>query len=337
MKKQLKVNVISESEFTVKGHGVHTAYIELTNALRKRPDIDLSVNIDRDVDITHIHTIGLYAFRRLLFAKSKKVVSAHLVPDSFVGSLVGAKYWLPLARLYLRWYYNKADMVLAVSDETNRQLVDMGVTAPIELFYNVVDTTRYVSTPQKRKTARKKLGIGLDKWVVIGAGQVQPRKRIDSFVKAAQKAPDVTFIWVGGMPFKQLAANSGDMQHLIDTAPKNVIFPGIVALDEMYSYYQAADVFFLPSIQETFGLVVVEAAAAGLPIVLRDIHDYDETFRPYGVMADEDTFVPAITKLRDDVTYYKSMSANARKLAELYDSTNGAKRMRELYEELLTR
>lgn len=334
---KIRVNVISETEFTVKGHGVHTAYVELTTALRKRDDIDLSVNTDREVDVTHIHTIGLYALRRLLFGPGKKVFSAHVVPDSFVGSLVGAKYWLPLARLYLRWLYNKSDLVLAVSDETKRQLLAMGVTSQIEVFYNVIDTSRYAPGTHARATARKKLGIAEDAWAVVGAGQIQPRKRIDSFVRAAKNAPDVTFIWVGGMPFKQLAASSVEMQHLIDTAPSNVIFTGIVELEEMQSYYHAADVFFLPSNQETFGLVVVEAAAAGLPIILRDIHDYDETFRPYGVMAKGKTFVSAITRLRDDRAYRKSMIANVHKLAALYDSRSGAKRLRDLYQRLLER
>ena len=43
--KKLIVNMISESEFTVQGHGVHTAYKEITDALRKRKDIDIEVNL----------------------------------------------------------------------------------------------------------------------------------------------------------------------------------------------------------------------------------------------------------------------------------------------------
>ena len=52
--------MISESEFTVQGHGVHTAYKEITDALRKRKDIDIEVNTDRPADIIHIQTMGLY-------------------------------------------------------------------------------------------------------------------------------------------------------------------------------------------------------------------------------------------------------------------------------------
>ncbi|HEX8390151.1 MAG TPA: hypothetical protein VF597_01915, partial [Candidatus Saccharimonadales bacterium] len=114
--KQLKVSVVSESEFSVQGHGVHTAYVELTNALKKLSDVEVVVNQRGPADITHLHTVGIYALRRLLWDKNKKVVSAHILPASLVGSLVGAKVWLPLAKAYLRWFYNKADLVFAVSD-----------------------------------------------------------------------------------------------------------------------------------------------------------------------------------------------------------------------------
>ena len=65
-KRRIKVNVVSESEFTVKGHGVHTAYVELANALAKRKDIELSINSKSSfVDIVHVHTVGFFALRRL--------------------------------------------------------------------------------------------------------------------------------------------------------------------------------------------------------------------------------------------------------------------------------
>ena len=56
---KLTVNMISESEFTVQGHGVHTAYKEITDALRKKKDVDIEVNTDRPADIIHIQTMGL--------------------------------------------------------------------------------------------------------------------------------------------------------------------------------------------------------------------------------------------------------------------------------------
>ncbi len=334
--KQIKVTMVSESEFTVQGHGVHTAYVELANALKKRDDVEVKVNQYVDTDITHIHIVGLYSLRHLLFSPSKKVVSAHIVPESLVGSLVGVKLWLPLAKVYLRWFYNRADMLFAVSDETKRTLIKLGVTKPVEVVYNLIDTSRYKTTPDDKASARKALGIAEDAWVVVGAGQVQPRKRVDDFVLVAKKLPETTFIWVGGMPFGKLAADHGAMQKMIDTAPSNFSCTGVIAHEAVKQYYQAADVFWLPSEQETFGLVVVEAAAAGLPVVLRDIPDYNETFRGGAVFATEETIVPELERLRAEPETYREMQRiGAENIATRFDSVTGAERVVEIYRKLL--
>lgn len=331
----MKINVVSESEFTVQGHGVHTAYVELTNALKKL-GCDVETNTWREADLTHIHTVGTYALRHLLLRPGKKIVSAHVVPDSFVGSLVGAKLWLPFARVYLRWFYNRADVIFAVSDETKRELVALGVKKPIEIVYNLIDTSRYRTTAADKIAARKNLGIAKDTWVLVGAGQVQPRKRIDSFIETAKKLPDMQFVWVGGMPFGKLAAEHKRMAEMIETAPENFSCTGVVKLEDVKQYYQAADAFWLPSEQETFGLVVVEAAAAGLPVVLRDIPDYNETFRDGAVMVTDETVSSALERLRTDTSFYERQRKLAKeRIVVRFDSVEGAKRVEKIYEELL--
>lgn len=331
----MKVSVVSESEFTVQGHGVHTAYVELTNALKKVAGIEVVVNKSGPADITHLHTVGAYALRRLLFDRSKKVVSAHIVPGSLVGSLVGASLWLPLARLYLRWFYNRADLLFAVSDETKRELEKLGVKKPIEIVYNTIDTSRYLTTDADKERAREKLGISSTAWVVVGAGQVQPRKRVDDFVKVAGELPEQLFVWVGGMPFGKLAAGSRDMQQMMDNPPKNVKFTGVIEHEAVKAYYQAADVFWLPSEQETFGLVVVEAAAAGLPVVLRDIPDYAETFADNALLCQPEKVSETLKKLQDDQEFYEASKTSATAIAKRYDSVAGAERIVEVYRALL--
>lgn len=331
----MKVSVVSESEFSVKGHGVHTAYVELTNALKKLEGVEVVVNRRGAADVTHLHTVGLYSLVRLLSDRSKKVVSAHIVPASLVGSLVGANLWLPLARVYLRWFYNRADMVFAVSDETKRELESLGVKKPIEVVYNLIDTSNYTSTADDKVQAREKLNLAANGWVVVGAGQVQPRKRVDDFVAVARELPDMHFIWVGGMPFGKLAADHSDMQRLIDTAPANVTFTGVIDHADVKAYYQAADVFWLPSEQETFGLVVVEAAATGLPVVLRDIPDYTETFAQDALLVKPEKVVDTLNALRNDTAFYIASRTSAEKIAKRYDSVEGARNVFTIYSKLV--
>ncbi len=322
---------VSESEFSVQGHGVHTAFVETVNGLSAAGVTVLKNKLWVRADVRHIHTVGPYALLHLLFGSGKKVISAHVVPASFVGSLKGAEKWLGFATSYLRWFYNRASVVIAVSDETKAELRKIGVRRPIEVVYNMVDTQRYVYTASERAAARKKFGFGDGDTVVLGNGQVQPRKRVDTFIRLAHQLPTIQFVWVGGMPFGKAAANASEMETLMHAAPKNVQFTGVVSLAQVREYFIAGDIFVMSSDQETFGLAIVEAAASGMPVVLRDIHDYDNTFRPDAVMCGEDEFLPALKKLTTDATYYRTMQKKALTLARRYDSRVAVAKLLDVY------
>ncbi len=317
--KKLRVVQISESDFSVQGHGVHTAFVETLRGLQARDDVIVSKNNFKPADIRHIHTVGPYSLLQLLFGRGKKVVSAHVVPASFVGSLVGAKYWLGLAKVYLRWFYNRAALVIAVSDQTKQELETLGVKREIKVIYNMIDTKQYKVDPAERQVIREKLGLAKE-FVVVSNGQVQPRKRVDTFMKMASELPEMRFIWIGGMPFGRAGDDFRAMQDLIRRAPENVTVTGVVSLEKVREYFAAADVFVMPSIQETFGLAIVEAAASGLPLVLRDISDYDQTFRADAVMCSEEQFAGAVQKLASDQEYYDKMKEAAAAVARRFDS-----------------
>jgi 1,2-diacylglycerol-3-alpha-glucose alpha-1,2-galactosyltransferase len=336
MKNKLRVNMLSESEFTVKGHGVHTAYVELTAALKKRSDIDIAVNTDRPADITHIQTVGFYALRRLLFGPGKKVVSAHIVPDSFIGSLAMAEYWKPVGRWWLKFFYSKADLVLGVSKMVQDELRDDMGLKNVELLYNTIDMSQYRRTKVDQQKARKQLKIKPDTFVVVGNGQIQPRKRVDIFVQMARELPDVQFIWVGGIPFKNLGADYKKMKQLIDEAPKNVKFTDVIPLEQVRKYYHAADVFVLPAEHENHPMCVLEAAGSGLPIVLRNIPQYADTFADAALMADTDAdFVRMLRELRDDKSKRDAAAKKSTIIAKRFDSVAGAERAVNFYRALL--
>ncbi|MGK2896120.1 MAG: glycosyltransferase, partial [Candidatus Saccharimonadales bacterium] len=153
--KKIRVNIVSESEMTVQGHGVHTAYEEMARALEARSDIEVIRNdFDGRVecDVIHFHTVGLRTFKKLWQKGPVKVVSAHVVPDSFVGSLVGARFWKPIAASYLKWFYGKADILLAVSVATADELRRLGVKTPIRVLHNSIDIGRYRKPSEDART-----------------------------------------------------------------------------------------------------------------------------------------------------------------------------------------
>ncbi|MGB3023766.1 MAG: glycosyltransferase [Candidatus Saccharimonadales bacterium] len=335
---KLSINMISESEFTVQGHGVHTAYLELTNALKQRDDVDIAVNtFRRRADITHVQTIGPYSLFQMLFNGGKKVISAHVVPASFVGSIAGAKYWLGASRWYLKWLYGRADCVLAVSGSVADELKNsMHLKNRVETFYNTIDMGQYAPSAEGKRSARSTLGIDEKTFVVIGNGQVQPRKRLDTFVAAARALPDVKFIWIGGIPFKHLGADYDAMMSIINSVPANVTVTGVIPLADVRNYLLAGDVFFLPSDQENHPMCVLEAAGARLPIILRDIKEYDDTFRPDAMfIATDEQAIHAIASLRDDHSVYETWQKHSDAIAGRFDSAAGAERAMNVYRSLL--
>lgn len=335
-KNKITVNMVSESEFSIQGHGVHTAFKEMTNALTSRTDIEIEVNSKKKSDIVHLHTVGPYSLVKLNSRYGKKVVSAHIIPDSLVGSIVGAKYWRRVAKSWLKFFYGKADLVLACSGMVRDELVNNLGLNNVDVLYNTVRMEHYKWTLEERRQARQSLGITDNDFVVVGNGQVQPRKKIDTFIAMAKSKPEARFFWVGGMPFKVAAADGLNMQKMIETAPKNVTFTGVIPLEDVRKYYVVADVFVLPSLQENHPMCVLEAAGAGLPIILRDIPEYNDTFKGDVLMAKDDReFVALLDSLENDAPLRDEYREKAKNIAKRFDSATGAELVVEFYQSLL--
>lgn len=330
MSKPITVNMVSESDITVQGHGVHTAYDELAQALEARQDVAVirgEFGKTTPCDVVHIHTIGPRVWRKLFQRGPKKIMSVHVIPASFIGSIALSRYWLPIARLYMRWIYGKADVLLAVSTMVARSLTHELHLPPekIHVFYNTIAMDRYKPNAEKRQIARKKLGIEPDAFVVIGNGQVQPRKHPEVFVKAATALPTVQFIWIGGLPFGRIAANAAAMKRLMDAPPATMKFTGIIPHKEVADYLAAADVFCLPAEQENHPMCVLEAAGAGLPIVLRDINEYHDTFGTDAVLCKTtQDFIDAFAKLQTDHEFYQETVHKSQAIRKRFDSSRAA-------------
>ena len=125
------------------------------------------------------------------------------------------------------------------------------------------------------------------------------------------------------------------MQKLIASAPKNLLLPGIVPHDQVANYLATADVFCLPAEQENHPMCVLEAAGANLPIVLRDIPEYDDTFADDAIRCKDDGFSVAIKKLHENTSEYKKWQKKAGVIAKRFDSAAAAERLVKLYKQLI--
>lgn len=289
MKPILKFEIIAEKRFIRQANGIYTAFVQLVDQLRKRDDIEISVNtLSSQVDVIHTHTLGVHYLLKLLTCRDHLVTSAHVVPELFLGSLIFDKFCYGVAKFYLKFALNRARLVIAVSPVVKTQLERLGVTTEIIVLCNSVDRQQFRLDKHLRKRVRTQLGLSDDDFVSLCVGQIQRRKGIQTFLNVAEMLPHMTFVWVGGRPFGRLTADYDDMTKLVEQAPQNVRFMNAVDFEEMSDYYAMADVFFFPSFQENFAYAILEASSTRFPLVLRDNPEYPDLLSAHYLKADTD-------------------------------------------------
>lgn len=331
----MNIAIISESVISPKQcGGIHTAFLNHQQLL-KQTKIAYTVNSLRNADIVHTHTMGPFALYKIL-TSPRTIISSHLMPESLVGSYKGAGLLQGVIKSYLRFVYNRCDLVLALTNKTKQDLRALGVTTDIAVLSNPVDTKTFYQKSSLRVQGRKKFGIAEKAFVVLGVGNVIPRKGIEEFIALAHKFPQYTFVWAGGKVFANvLRSRSTEYTKLLKQTPANVRFVGHVPHTEMPMLYNAADVFLLASKQEIAPMVVLEAAACGLPLVLKDLpeyHDlYDTLYIPCKTIED---FALAINKIQQKSDFYHKQSKASSTLAKTFNYETIGEQLFTVYQSL---
>ena len=319
------VGVVSESAFTPPDHGVHTAFIEQVRALRAL-GAEVCVNslrASRRARVVVMHTQGPFALACLGAAGPRSIVYAHMTPADLVESFRFERAWRSIPRAYLRTFYRRAPHVVAVSTVVRDELLALGVDPTrLRLIPLGIDSERFARAPDPGIVAHIRAKRRGGRPLVLGVGQTESRKGIASFVAVAQALPDYDFTWVGGRPFGPLQPSPA---RLFAKAPPNVSFVGRVPEAELLGWYLEADVFLFPSRQENFGQVVVEAAAAGLPLVLSDLPVFRENFASGATLAaGEAELTEAVRRPVEDPDYGEKRIRAARTIAARFTARRSA-------------
>jgi len=156
-----------------------------------------------------------------------------------------------------------AAALITVSNNLRHDLIEMGVKPEkITTLRNGVDLDRFQET--NRQELRDKYGTAK---VMLFAGWLIPRKRLDIVLGVAAKLDDVTTIIVGDGPMR----NELEAKVHHEGLSEKVIFCGQVSPEDMPRYYSAADVLLLPSDREGWANVLLESMACGTPVVTRAV------------------------------------------------------------------
>jgi glycosyltransferase involved in cell wall biosynthesis len=170
---------------------------------------------------------------------------------------------------YIRHIVKSADHHVVYGTRAKEFISGMGVhPAKITVGWNCVDNRHFAAGRDDPVVQRFGKEHGLrDKKVILFNGQLIQRKGIYALLNAYTRLKDAddkwALLWIGYGKEKMKL-----MEKIRAAGLRDVFFTGFVDYDAMPAYYRLGDVFVLPSIAEPWGLVVNEAMASGLPVVV---------------------------------------------------------------------
>ena len=332
----MKVHIISETQFVVGGTGVHTAFINHSELLKEKDDVEVVINEEGTGDVFHSHTYFLYYFWKGRRYKGKRVLTAHVTPDSIKGSLPAWRLLMPAVRWGLKKVYSYADVCIAISPGVEDAIIKTGAKTKIVSISNPINVDTWKRTEEKRLKGRQMLGLSESDFVVLGVGQLMGRKGVEDFLDIAEIIREAKFVWVGGRPFGVLTEGILRINERLKKAGDSIISTGELNLEKMPFVYAAADLMLFPSYHETFGLAPLEAAASGMPVIYRDLEVYKLLYKnPYLKARDNAEFINLTKRMINDKDFYNEGLNISEQLIKQFDKNVIRGKLINLYETLI--
>jgi glycosyltransferase involved in cell wall biosynthesis len=212
----------------------------------------------------------------------------------------------------LRWVHNQANLNLCPSSVTRAELKGRGFRR-LKVWSRGVDTQRFHPRHRAHSLRMRLTGGDSDAPLLLFVGRLSPEKRVEWLRPVLEALPQARLAIVGDGP-----ARASLERHLTGTP---TVFTGYLYGDDLVGAYAAADIFVFPAANETFGNVVLEAMASGLPVVAAqaggplDVVVEGAT----GLMFDPNdpaALVDAVRRLVDDPAYAQQLGAGGRARAK---------------------
>jgi len=283
------------------------------------------------IDIIHSHKYktNLYAFLANLGLRKKLVSTCH----NWLGQSLAMRFYAWLDKRILRNF----DMVVGVSTEIVTELKKHVPQDRIMRIGNGIDIRKYQKSGS-RDEARRQLQIGSRR--VIGfVGRLSPEKGIGYLLRAVHNlvkgGQDVCLLIVGDGEHAGRLKEEAQSLAIAD----RVIFTG--NRSDTPRLYAAMDVFVLPSLQEAFPMVILEAMACGVPVVATRVGDVAEIMEHgrTGLLVDPKDATALQTAINEMLTNQDAaerMSEVARKRTEKdFSSVVMGTHYRSLYERVM--
>jgi glycosyltransferase involved in cell wall biosynthesis len=286
------------------------------------PPLFKMVNYCYEENFTHIHSatpgpIGLAALAISRILKLPLYGTYHTSLPQYAERLTDDPAMEEIMWRYTLWYYNQMDAVYVPSKATGEELVRKGIPKHKIRFYDRgIDVDRF--HPSKRNGFLKnRHGLDDDSLKLLYAGRISKEKNlpqlIEIFKRLLETGCNIHLVVAGSGPYLD------EMKKELKGMP--VTFSGFIEGEELAQTYASSDLFLFPSTTDTFGNVVLEAQASGLPVIVTDEGGPKENLisgkTGFIVSAgDTDAFVNRVAELMDNRKLLEEMGKNAREYME---------------------
>ncbi|MFZ7120879.1 MAG: glycosyltransferase family 4 protein [Eubacteriaceae bacterium] len=264
-------------------------------------------------DIIHLMTPAGLGLVGLKYAQEKglPVVSSFTTNFDIYLKYYNLEFLNSILWNFLRWFHNSCLINYTPSQDTSNLLKSKEIRN-IKISSRGINTEIFNPNHKNLRLFRK---YNLkEKTTFLYVGRLAKEKDLDILIKSICKInihykDKVQFIITGDGPYAL---------DLKKSTPNNVVFTGYLKGKELSSIYASCDVFVFPSSTETFGNVVLEAMASGLPVITVNSGGVKESvINGYNgflcQQRDSDSFTQSIEKFINDASLISKMSLNARK------------------------
>lgn len=244
-------------------------YPELQAALPNPLDIKQRL-LDFNPDIVHVATpfnIGVLGRHYALKYDLPFVASYHTNFDQYLSSYK-MEWAEKLLNSYLAWFHKDCEKVYAPSNDTAKTLIAQHYPN-VELWKRGVEADLFRPIDEhtlSRKDILFRYDVPPDKFTLLYVGRLSTEKSLDVLLETAKQLPtslkeQAQVLLVGDGPMRK------EIEEKIPSINLPIHLLGFRSGEELAQIYAVSDVFFFPSATETFGNVVLEAMASGLPVI----------------------------------------------------------------------
>jgi len=231
--------------------------------------------------------------------------------------------------------FNNLRKILTCSNYIGERVATIRHDDKIQTLYNGIDVKAFTSS-KELQISRKEIGLSEEDFVIVYSGRVNKDKGVAELIDALlklQDKPNIKLMIIGSTFFANATNEDEFVRSLKERAKKiedRIVFTGFVPYSQMPSYLNLANIAALPSMwEEPFGLTIVEAMAAGLPLITTRSGGIPEICEGFATIVDRDNIVnnlvAAILHLYEHPEKRKEMAMGALERAKVFDKTTFAK------------